>query len=304
MTLTQNSDNFKYMTRKKRLPKSFKIFLFLANFFVFAIAFSYFFILNNQKESIFPQLHRYQLSPKEYVKSKREILSAKLPLPEVIEHGPRDKKEIALTFDADMTYGMLNLLKNGSVKSWYNKPVIDYLKRERTKATIFLTGLWVKAYPQDSKEIAQNPLFEIGNHSYSHPAFTSNCFGLPLIQDVYDENEVDNAQKIIVETTKVVPVLFRFPGGCYDKVDLETISRLGLTIVHWDVVAGDGFNNNTQSIVNNVEKNVQDGSIIVMHLNDGTLAPKTYDAILQIVPYLKKQGYSFVKVSELLPDRN
>jgi polysaccharide deacetylase 2 family uncharacterized protein YibQ len=37
-----------------------------------------------------------------------------------------------------------------------------------------------------------------------------------------------------------------------------------------------------------------------MHLNDGTLAPKTYYALLKIVPDLKKQGFNFVKISDLV----
>jgi peptidoglycan-N-acetylglucosamine deacetylase len=296
-----------YNVRKKSKKQQRKFFLrpltvllLIVNLFViFAVIFC-FIILNDPKQSVFPLLHRYQKSPSNYIQAKKEILANTLPLPEVIEHGKRDKKEVALTFDADMTYGMLNLLNNGSAKSWYNKPAIDYLNQENIKATIFFAGLWVKAYPKNAKEIAQNPLFEIGNHSFSHPAFTLNCFGLPFLPDGNDKNEVDNAQKIIIQTTGVIPELFRFPGGCYEKVDLDMVSRLGLTVVHWDTVAEDGLNENTQSIVDNVERNVQNGSIIVMHLNNGTLAPKTYFALLQIVPDLKRQGYNFVKVSDLL----
>lgn len=297
----------KRKSKKRKLNKPIKslnLFLLIINCLVLALIIIYLAILNNPKLAIFPLLHRFQQSPTTYLQTKKEILTTTLPLPEVIEHGPRDKKQVALTFDADMTYGMLNLLQNGSVKSWYNKPVIDYLNKEQVKATIFFAGLWVKAYPDAAKQIAQNPLFEIGNHSYSHPAFTANCFGLPFLQDSYDADEVNEAQKIIIQTTKVVPEIFRFPGGCYDKIDLDSISRLGLTVVHWDTVADDGFNDNTQSIVDNVERNVQNGSIIVMHLNDGTLAPKTYDALLKIIPDLKKRGFAFVKVSDLIPNQD
>lgn len=292
--------HIKQKKRKKNNFKKLKPLLIISFIALFLLIF-YFSFLNN-KLLIFPLLHRYQSSPSKYVKMKKDILTTTLPLPEVIEHGPRNKKEIALTFDADMTYSMYKLLKNGSVKSWYNKPVITYLNQEDIKATIFLTGLWAKAYPKEARDIAQNPLFEIGNHSFSHPAFTANCFGLPLVSDGKEEDEVSSAQKIIIQITKVVPQIFRFPGGCNDKVNLETVSRLGLTIVHWDVVARDGFNYDTQSIVNNVEKNVQNGSIIVMHLNDGTLAPKTYYALLKIIPDLKKQGFNFVKISDLVKE--
>jgi peptidoglycan/xylan/chitin deacetylase (PgdA/CDA1 family) len=265
-----------------------------------SLLYVYISVVNNPKLSVYPTLQQYQESPNKFLKAKKAILETALPLPEVVDHGPRNTKKIAVTFDADMTYGMLDLLHKGEIKSWYNKPIIDYLIEKNTKATIFLSGLWVKAYPKESKQIANNPLFEVGNHSYSHPAFSLNCFGLGFIEDGKDESEVEEAQKIIIKTTGVIPEIFRFPGGCYEKHDLETISKLGLTIVHWDVVGGDGFNFNTQSIIQNVENGTQNGSIMVLHLNNGNLAPKTHEALKEIIPYLKNKGFEFVKVSELI----
>lgn len=287
-------------TKKRRLSKFWKRLLVFKVFLISFLAVLFFvFVINNPKQSVFPQLHIYQPSPKDYVRKKGEILTISLPEPEVVDHGPRDSNKIALTFDADMTYGMINMLKNKSVTSWYNKDVIDYLKLEKTKATIFMTGLWVATYPEEANEIANNPLFEIGNHSYSHPAFTKYCFGLPFI-DKTDEDEVDLAQKEIIKVTHVIPMYFRFPGGCYNNIDVTTISRLGMTIVHWDVVGGDGFNQNEQSIISSVESQVKNGSIIVLHLNGGPYAPKTHKALYKIIPELKSRRYEFVKISELL----
>src|SRR4051812_39753501 len=38
----------------------------------------------------------------------------------VLDHGPRDKKQVALTFDADLTALMRKRLTSGKVKSYYN----------------------------------------------------------------------------------------------------------------------------------------------------------------------------------------
>ena len=189
-------------------------------------------------------------------------------------------------------------MKNKVVKSWYNKDAIEFLKKENTKATIFFTGLWVATYPKEAREIADNPLFEVANHSYDHPAFTKYCFGLPFM-DKTDKDEVELAQKELIKVTGKIPMFFRFPGGCYNKINVETISRLGLTIVHWDVIGGDGFNNNENSIISNVLSRTQNGSIIVLHLNAGPYAPKTHLALYKIVPELKKRGFEFVTLSEL-----
>jgi peptidoglycan-N-acetylglucosamine deacetylase len=204
---------------------------------------------------------------------------------------------VALTFDADMTQGMSNNLRSGKVASWYNKDVIDVLEKDKVPATIFITGLWAEAYPGVTKTLFENPLFEIGNHSYSHPRFTSGCYNLPAVGN--REEEFKKAQEILKSITGVYPKLFRFPGGCYLKSDLEIAKKYNLKVVGWDVVSGDAFNNNAQVIISRVERKAKSGSIIVMHLNGGNNAPATAKALPEIILYLRSKGYTFVKVSQL-----
>lgn len=257
-------------------------------------------LIKNYQLLIYPVLHRNQHSPQEIIDKKIAKLPPGVVKPEVIEHGSRYQNQVALTFDADMTPAMYLMLKKGLVKSWYNKPIKETLDREQVKATIFLGGLWTKAYPKEAYDLAHDPLLEIGNHSYNHYAFTNVCFGLPFIPNSQDINDVEEAQKIISQTTGITPKYFRFPGGCSDEVDLQTLATLNLRVIHWDVIAGDGFNNNPQSIVNTVLSKVQNGSIVVFHIHDGSYAPKTNDALIKIIPALKKQGYQFVTIPEML----
>lgn len=254
----------------------------------------------NYKQLVYPSLHRNQISPRQFVEQSSKKLPVSLIKPEVIEHGPRDKKIVALTFDADMTPAMYLLLKKGIVKSWYNKAIKDTLDKEQIKATVFLGGLWTEAYPKDSYELAHDPLIEIGNHSYNHHAFTVGCYNLGVINNAADKDEVGTAEKAIFDATGMTPKYFRFPGGCFDRVDIETVAKMGLKIVHWDTVAGDGFNKNSDSIVRKVEGSVQNGSIVVFHIHDGPYAPKTNDALMKIIPDLKKRGFEFVTISEMI----
>ncbi len=277
-----------------------QIFGILLTFSGISLTVVLFILITNFRNLIYPLRNLEQDSPKQFVEKVARQLPTTLPKPEIIEHGSRFKHQIAITFDADMTQGMLLLLKKGVVKSWYNSQVVDLLRQNKIKATFFLTGLWVKTYPQEAKQLAQDPLFELGNHSYSHPAFTPNCFHLPVIDNTQDSNEVEKAQKEIKAVTGVEVKYFRFPGGCYDKTDLETVSKLGLTVIHWDLATGDAFNKSTESIVQRTLPRVQNGSILVFHLQGGTNAPKTAQALAQIIPQLKKQGYEFVTISELL----
>jgi peptidoglycan/xylan/chitin deacetylase (PgdA/CDA1 family) len=81
------------------------------------------------------------------------------------DNGSRQVAKVALTFDADMTPGMLAQLQSGQARSWYNREVRDILDAEGVRATIFLTGLWTQAYPEVARSLAEDPLFEIGNHT-------------------------------------------------------------------------------------------------------------------------------------------
>jgi hypothetical protein len=63
------------------------------------------------------------------------------------DHAATTQKIVVLTFDADMTPGMLRELKSGKVASWYKEKVIEALRQQQTPATLFLTGLWIETIP-------------------------------------------------------------------------------------------------------------------------------------------------------------
>jgi hypothetical protein len=95
-----------------------------------------------------------------------------------------------LTFDADMTPAMLRRLQSGAIGSYYNSALIDELRKRRVPATLFLTGLWMQHYPDVMRELAADPLFELGTHTWQHRAFTTNCYGLPTGQPSQMLNDV------------------------------------------------------------------------------------------------------------------
>jgi peptidoglycan/xylan/chitin deacetylase (PgdA/CDA1 family) len=206
---------------------------------------------------------------------------------------------LAFTFDLDMTPGMLQQLQSGRVRAWYDPEVVRLLEQQNVSATIFVTGLAARAYPQLVAGLAQSPQFEIGDHSNRHYAFTPGCYGLRSIGNSEDQSEVQAAQANIREVAGVVPRYFRFPGGCFDAGDLMLVSQLGMQVVQWDVVSGDAFNHNTNAIVRTVIARARPGSIVIFHLG-GPNAPRTADALKVLIPYFQSRGYTFVTVSQLL----
>ena len=220
----------------------------------------------------------------------------------IIWHGPRDKKEIALTFDADITPVMVDWVHDGQVATYDDTRITNYLLQNQIKATFFLTGLWIQLYPNATRELAQSSLFEFENHSYSHPSMVPDgCFGQPEISTSQYPFEIEKTQQLIEQYTHQTPKYFRFPGGCYDQSDLELVKKEGLVTVHWDDVSNDGFNENEQDIISNVLNEAKPGGIIVMHMGSPVSnVPQTFNALPVIIDSLKKQGYTFVTVNELL----
>jgi peptidoglycan/xylan/chitin deacetylase (PgdA/CDA1 family) len=222
----------------------------------------------------------------------------------VIDHGPRAHRVIALTFDADMTRPMLAQLRSGKVKSWYDRRIVAYLRATRTPATIFLTGLWTREYPAAVRSLARDPLFELENHSWDHAAWSARCFGLPSVRTRAQKvAEVRGAAAEIEHVTGRVPRYFRFPGGCYDRSDVGLVESLGERVIGWDDVSGDAFQPDPKPIVWQTLHYAQPGGIVVMHLMGAPNAPATYDVLKQVVPELRRRGYRFVTVRQLLEGR-
>lgn len=218
----------------------------------------------------------------------------------VIFNGPRDKNRIALTFDAEMTDNMRAAVVSGKVKSSFDSKIIDVLNQTQTKATLFLTGQWIELYTDVTKQLSKNPLFEFGSHSYNDSSYNGYCYGLTQIPDTLDVENVGSAEKLLREYAGIDNRLFRFPGGCYSQHDIDVVNLANDTVIQWDVVGADGFNNNSAQIVSNVVNNTQNGSIIILHINGAPTAPKTAEALPEIISKLKAKGFEFVKISELL----
>ena len=220
------------------------------------------------------------------------------PAPRVVLAAQTSQLLVALTFDLDMTPQMAAVARSGAI--WVNTDAIGYLLANKIHATVFMTGMWAEMYPAVAQRLAGDPDFEIGNHSYSHPAFHTPCYRLGWVSRASQAQQISFAQQAIQRVTGVTPRYFRFPGGCYDRQALDLVHASGLIPVQWSVNSIDAFNPHSQQIASTVLSSVKPGSIVVMHLQGGPNAPGTAAALRLIVPALQRRGYQFVTVSELL----
>lgn len=216
------------------------------------------------------------------------------------DHASTDKKIVALTFDADMTPGMLSELKSRRVSSWYNEKVIEVLRQEQVPATLFLTGLWIETYSEATKQLSADPLFELGSHSYSHGAFHSPCYRLFPIPESKQAAEVQKTDDLLRQYAASYKKYFRFPGLCSDAAAVKKVEDQGYTVIGGDVDGADAFEKNPKWIASDVVSHVRPGSIVVLHMHGGPNAPGTAAALPDIIRKLRSEGYTFVKVSDLL----
>jgi len=206
--------------------------------------------------------------------------------PTVVFHGPRDARQIALTFDACET----------EKPAGYDADIVRVLKATRTPATLFLGGKWMESHPEVTRALAQDPLFELGNHSYIHPHLTK--VSAERVRD-----EIKRTQDVMYALTGRQGRLFRAPFGEYNDAVLRTAGALGLTVIQWDVVSGDPDRNITASrLVSGVLAKAQNGSIVIMHVNGRGW--HTAEALPALIAQLRAPGYRLVTVSQLLQGRN
>jgi peptidoglycan/xylan/chitin deacetylase (PgdA/CDA1 family) len=201
----------------------------------------------------------------------------------LVTHGDRSLPYIALTFDACQTVGS---------PTGYDQAIIRILNGTHTPATLFLGGLWMQQHPAQTRALAANPLFELGNHSWSHLDFTQ-------LSPEEMSREILRTQDIMVQLTGRQATLFRFPFDTYTDDALAVVGQHGLRAIQADVITGDADPRiSTRDIVNTTTAKAQNGSIIIMHMN--THGWHTAEALPPLIQRLRDQGYTFVTVSQLL----
>ncbi|MFC8362687.1 polysaccharide deacetylase family protein [Streptomyces griseorubiginosus] len=220
----------------------------------------------------------------------------------VFRNGSRGHgRTVALTFDADMTADQGARAAAG--EHFDNPGLIAALRALKVPATVFMTGRWAEEYPDQARSIGRDPLFEVANHSYSHHAFTDDCYGLPTVSADRMRADVERAYTAFRKAG--VPdarPYFRFPGGCYDRRALRELTPVGVTAVQWDVVSGDAFATDAEAVARQVLEGVRPGSVVVLHCTRSA-APTTERVVRTVVPRLRARGFRFVKVSELIGSR-
>ncbi len=183
------------------------------------------------------------------------------------------KPMVALTFDDGPSNGPTTR-------------ILNTLEKYNARATFFVVGSRAGSYKSQIQR-AYNLKCEIGNHTYNHKTLTSLSASGVL-------SELSQTSSKIESITGEKPVIMRPPGGSFNNSTVK--NNVGAPIIMWSVDTRDWESRNSSKIVSNIKNNVRDGSIVLMH----DLYDSTASATETIVPWLIKNGYQIVTVTELM----
>lgn len=194
-------------------------------------------------------------------------------------------KIIALTFD------------DGPSAEWTPK-ILDELKNAGVKATFFMIGEHVQKYPDIARRVVREG-HEVANHSNDHHV---------LIYYKIDEleKEIRDAEKIIRDITGRTTIYFRPPKAWLTGKEKKKIEKMGYKTILWTLNSKDWVNFDDKYIVRYILKHIKPGDILLFHDSGGVFnteggnREETVKTIKKLVEELKRLGYRFVTISELL----
>ena len=203
------------------------------------------------------------------------------PAPGQSTGGPVDctvAKCIALTFDDG--------------PGAYTQQLLDILASKGVKATFYLVGKQVAAYPDTTRNIAAAG-HAIGNHTWGHP-------NLPTLSSADRLQQINSTSQAIIDAIGHGPSTMRPPYGAADAATLADLASVGLPVILWDVDSEDWKNRDAAKTTERVMATSRAGSIVLMH----DIHASTIQAVPGIIDQLAAQGYTFVTVDQMLGAMN
>lgn len=201
---------------------------------------------------------------------------------EVLTHGPRTGKVVALTFDDGYNPAVCGAL-------------VDVLVATKTPATFFPNSVHVVAAPKLWRRVAELG-FPIANHTATHPF-------LPNLGYAAQHDQIWKS-RLAIEQVIGGPSLsvFRPPYGAYTPGTLFAAHASGYpTLLNWDVSFADSSRRRngrpwpTSSYVRAASKG-RPGSVILGHCGNRI----DVAALPGVIASYRSRGFDFVTVPELL----
>ncbi len=215
------------------------------------------------------------------------------------------EKRLALTFDG-----------GSSNKTTLN--ILDTLKSRNIKCTMFLTGRFIKLFPDYVLRMVRDG-HEIGNHSYRHPHLTNlevdgSSISREYVNRNYIQKELEGADSLFDTITgHHMSSLWRAPYGEVNEDIIHWAAEAGYKHINWSL-KGDSWDwvaDTTSNLYRSAaeiydhyieldSKSRLNGRILLMHLGSERKDDFPYHFLGKLIDTLQKRGYRLVTISELL----
>ena len=208
----------------------------------------------------------------------REMAALALPRSLLFTRGRRDhgRKRIALTFD------------DGPDRM--TASYLDVLCRLDVRATFFVIGENAARAPELLREYVRGG-HEIGGHGWSHRPF-AHMSSNRLIDELARTDG-------LLPARSGMPKLVRPPRGALSVRALLRIAAAGYTTVLWSIDSDDCRTRDPGAVEQSVDPaKLASGDIVLLH----ELQPWTIQALHGIVGAMRRDGWEFVTVGELMRD--
>jgi peptidoglycan/xylan/chitin deacetylase (PgdA/CDA1 family) len=198
-----------------------------------------------------------------------------------VSHGPRDERRVAITFD-------------DGPNAPYTLDVARILDGRGAKGTFFEVGKAVDKRPDITRALSEDGHL-VGNHSYHHDEWR-------WLDPRYPE--LDRTQRAIRRALGVCPTFYRAPHGQHTPFLARVVDHHGMTMVGWEVSAGDWNTRDAGLVARRILGGVKPGSIIVLHdgLDGNVTANRSVllRALPMILDGLQRKHLEAVRLDALL----
>ncbi|MEU4918785.1 polysaccharide deacetylase family protein [Streptomyces parvus] len=164
--------------------------------------------------------------------------------------------------------------------------VLRLLKDEGVKATFCMVGTQAKAYPDLVKKVVTDG-HRLCNHTVSHDTT------MDTKSEAYQSQQILAAERMIIKASGGVrSQYYRAPGGAFTPYSRHLAASHGMRPLGWNVDTKDFEHPGADTMVATVKREISNGPTVLFH-DAGGERSETVEALREVLPWLKEQGYSF-----------
>ncbi|MTV50270.1 polysaccharide deacetylase family protein [Heliobacillus mobilis] len=228
---------------------------------------------------------------------KEEKIAETTPPPEKIKPAESSSEETATLPKNNSEAKKVAYLTFDDGPSEITPMVLDILKQHNIKATFFVIGNRVEAYPELVKRIVSEGHL-VGNHTYSHKYKYIYSSPESFFEDLY------HAEEVLNNTIGIKPKVIRAPGGTrgnFSEALAKKLLEQGYLIHDWNVDSKDSSAPvvSADRIRGQVSRQTANKNSVVILFHDGAGKNTLPVALPSIIEDLKVQGFVFKSLDEI-----